>query len=289
VATVDAHLIALTPRRAKVVWDTTVDNYKNGYYFTLAPLIAKGKVMVGTVGRRARHRGYIAAFDADDGKPVWRPTAFPARASRRSRDVADRRVEDGRSLGMLTAHYDPQLNLSFWGTGQCRAMARRHAPGDNLYASSGDRTRRRHRQDPRPSPVSLERFVDWDEGVDAALIDFRRTGGRSRASCTLAATGNLWRLERSANGITFIDARPFVTPGSLHEDRSRHRTAELRSGAQARAAAAVTSVPGSGVGKDWTPQATTPDELLVLPANENQCSTLVGKRSRTNRQVLRRR
>jgi alcohol dehydrogenase (cytochrome c) len=49
-ATVDAHLIALDAKTGTVVWDTTVDNYKNGYYFTMAPLIAKGKVMIGTSG-----------------------------------------------------------------------------------------------------------------------------------------------------------------------------------------------------------------------------------------------
>lgn len=59
-ATVDAHLVALDARTGKVIWDTTVDNYKNGYYFTLAPLIAKGKVMVGTSGGELGIRGYIA-------------------------------------------------------------------------------------------------------------------------------------------------------------------------------------------------------------------------------------
>jgi len=42
-ATVDAHLIALDARSGTVLWDTTVDNYKNGYYFTLAPLVARAR------------------------------------------------------------------------------------------------------------------------------------------------------------------------------------------------------------------------------------------------------
>src|SRR3989449_4406283 len=77
VATVDAHLIALDAKTGAVVGDTTVHNYKNGYYFTLAPLVAKGKVMVGTSGGELGIRGYIAAFDARDGKPVWKTHTIP--------------------------------------------------------------------------------------------------------------------------------------------------------------------------------------------------------------------
>src|SRR5256885_7677518 len=68
-ATVDAHLIALDAKTGAVLWDTTVDNYKNGYYFTLAPLVAKGKGMTGTSGGELGIRGYVAAFDAQHGKP----------------------------------------------------------------------------------------------------------------------------------------------------------------------------------------------------------------------------
>src|SRR5262245_32209296 len=76
-ATVDAHLLALDAMTGKVIWDTTVDNYKNGYYFTLAPLIAKGKVMVGSSGGELGVRGYIAAFDVADGKSVWKTYTIP--------------------------------------------------------------------------------------------------------------------------------------------------------------------------------------------------------------------
>src|SRR5207253_1628187 len=41
IATVDAHLVALDAATGEVIWDTTVDDYKKGYYSTLAPLVAK--------------------------------------------------------------------------------------------------------------------------------------------------------------------------------------------------------------------------------------------------------
>src|SRR5215813_12675927 len=71
-ATVDAHLVALDAKTGKVAWEVAVEDYKKGYYFTLAPLVVKGKVMVGTSGGELGVRGFIAAFDAQTGKEVWK-------------------------------------------------------------------------------------------------------------------------------------------------------------------------------------------------------------------------
>ena len=67
VGTVDAHLVALDATTGKVVWDKVVDDWKKGYYITLAPLVAKGKVMVGSSGGELGVRSFIAAFDAGTG------------------------------------------------------------------------------------------------------------------------------------------------------------------------------------------------------------------------------
>src|SRR5205814_1267112 len=49
-AAADAVLVALDARTGKEVWTTKVEDNKNGYYMTLAPLVADGKVVVGTSG-----------------------------------------------------------------------------------------------------------------------------------------------------------------------------------------------------------------------------------------------
>lgn len=54
-ATLDAHLVALDAKTGEQLWDKTLANWEEGYYSTLAPLIADGKVMVGASGRRVRH------------------------------------------------------------------------------------------------------------------------------------------------------------------------------------------------------------------------------------------
>ncbi|WP_163360666.1 outer membrane protein assembly factor BamB family protein, partial [Klebsiella aerogenes] len=67
----------LDAKTGKVVWDTKVQDYKKGQYMTLMPLIIEGKVIVGGSGGEFGVRGYIAAFDARDGKELWRTFTIP--------------------------------------------------------------------------------------------------------------------------------------------------------------------------------------------------------------------
>ena len=71
-ATVDAYLVALDAKTGEVVWEKEVENYLTGYYMTLAPLIAKGKVMVGMSGGELGIRGFIQAFETETGESVWK-------------------------------------------------------------------------------------------------------------------------------------------------------------------------------------------------------------------------
>ncbi len=278
VATVDAHLIALDAKTGKVVWDTTVDDYKNGYYFTLAPLIAKGKVMVGTSGGELGIRGYIAAFDADDGKPVWKTYTIPGPGEPGHETWQTDAWKTGGVSVWLTAHYDPQLNLSFWGTGNAAPWPGDMHPGDNLYASSvialdvdTGKIRGHHQYHWNDS-------WDWDEVSTPLLIDFPKDGRTIKGLVHPGRNGYLWRLERSANGIKFIDARPFVTQEVFTKIDPVTGRPSYDPERKPRADAAVTFCPGLWGGKDWTPAGYNPKtNYLYIPANENLCSTLVGK------------
>ena len=68
----DAVLVALDARTGKVAWEAKVEDWKTGYYMTMAPLIVKGKVLVGVAGGEFGVRGFVEAFDAETGKSVWK-------------------------------------------------------------------------------------------------------------------------------------------------------------------------------------------------------------------------
>jgi alcohol dehydrogenase (cytochrome c) len=74
----EAVLVALDARTGTVVWETTVADNSAGYYTTLAPLVADGKVLLGASGGEYGIRGFVAAFELNDGSEVWRTYTIPA-------------------------------------------------------------------------------------------------------------------------------------------------------------------------------------------------------------------
>ena len=99
----DAVLVALDAKTGKEVWTTKVEDNKNGYYMSLAPLVADGKVMVGASGGELGIRGFVAAYDATRarrrGRRSWcRRRANPA--ARRGRKAAI----NGRPAALRVGH-----------------------------------------------------------------------------------------------------------------------------------------------------------------------------------------
>ena len=76
-ASADAVLVALDARSGKELWTAKVADYKSGYYMSLMPLVADGKVMLGTSGGEFGVRGFVAAYDAESGKEAWRTYMVP--------------------------------------------------------------------------------------------------------------------------------------------------------------------------------------------------------------------
>ena len=68
--TSEVHVVALDVKTGNVVWDQALTSEK-GFNLTGGPLVAKGKVMIGT-GGRASGGNYIVGLDAETGKEAWR-------------------------------------------------------------------------------------------------------------------------------------------------------------------------------------------------------------------------
>jgi alcohol dehydrogenase (cytochrome c) len=70
-ATLDSKLVALDAKTGKVVWQTTIADPELGYSETMAPTVVRGKVLIGTNGGEYGIRGFLRAYDANDGKLIW--------------------------------------------------------------------------------------------------------------------------------------------------------------------------------------------------------------------------
>lgn len=69
--TLDARLVALDAKTGKKVWDVEIADPEKGYSETMSPTVVDGKVLIGTNGGEYGIRGFVKAFDANDGKLLW--------------------------------------------------------------------------------------------------------------------------------------------------------------------------------------------------------------------------
>src|SRR6478672_9052816 len=75
--TIDAHLVAVDAKNGRLKWDTKIATARDGYAVTMAPLVVKDKVIIGTAGGEQGIIGFISAFSASTGKELWRFKTIP--------------------------------------------------------------------------------------------------------------------------------------------------------------------------------------------------------------------
>ena len=277
-ATADCFLVALDARTGEVVWETEVEDYGTGYYMTLAPLVAEGRVMVGVSGGEFGIRGFVAAFDATTGEPAWKTYTIPAPGEPGSESWGGDSWKTGGVPVWLTGSYDPATGISYWGTGNGGPWTGDVRPGDNLYATSvlaldvetGALTG--HHQ------YHWNDSWDWDEVSAPLLIDFVRGDRTIPGLVHPGRNGYLWFLEREPDGIGFVDAKPYVRQDvftALDPETGRPSYEESKKPAVGRGATFCPSLWG---GKDWPPAAFSPrTRLLYIPANDNMCGHMEGE------------
>ena len=277
VATVDARLFGLDARTGQVAWETEVENYARGYYMTLAPLAVEGKVIVGVSGGEWGVRGFIAAYDADTGEELWKTYTIPGPGEPGHETWPGDTWKTGGVSVWVTGTYDPDLRLTYWGTGNGGPWTGDARPGDNLYSTSvvaldiDTGAIRAHHQ------YHWNDSWDWDEVDPPLLIDVERGGSTRKALVHPGRNAYIWILERSADSIDFLDATKFVYQDvftSIDPDTGRPEYDPAKTPAVGERAVFCPSWSGA---KNWPPAAWNPDtKLLYIPANENTCSHLEG-------------
>jgi alcohol dehydrogenase (cytochrome c) len=137
VATIDAHLVALDAKTGAMRWSVEIGDNRKAVAITQAPLAINGKIIVGMGGGEGGLRGYIDAYDAKDGKRLWRLYTIPTKGEPGVETWEGDSYKYGGATTWNTGAYDPKLNTLYWGTGN-------PAPdwngdmrkGDNLYSCS---------------------------------------------------------------------------------------------------------------------------------------------------------
>jgi len=275
----DAVLVALNARTGEQVWTAKVAENKNGYYMTLAPLVAGGKVMVGASGGELGVRGFVAAYDPDNGRELWRTYTVPAPGQPGSETwPKGDQWKNGGAPVWVTGNYDPQTNIAYWGTGNGGPWMGDQRPGDNLYATSTvaidvatGRIKGHHQYHPNDS-------WDWDEVSPPILVDYQRRGRTIKGLIDVARDGYLWFLERTDGPINFVEGKPYVKQNVFRSLDPKTGRPDVDPARKPGTGKSADFCPSHWGGKNWPPIAFSPKtRMIYIPANENLCGTLIGR------------
>ena len=278
-AAAEAILVALDARTGREIWTTTVEDNRKGYYMSLAPLVADSKVIVGASGGELGIRGFVAAYDVDTGREVWKVFTVPAPGEPGSETwpTGDQWKTGGGSV-WVTGNYDPETNLSFWGTGNGGPWMGDQRPGDNLYTASTiaidvttGKIKGHHQYNPNES-------WDWDEVSPPILVDFQRGGRTVKGLIDVARDGYLWFLERTDGPIRFVEGKPYVKHNVFRSVDPKTGRPDVDPEHKPGTGKSTDFCPSHWGGKNWPPIAFSPRTRMVyIPANENLCATIVGR------------
>ena len=144
--TSDVHVVALDVATGAVVWDTTIGDFRRRESLNGGPLVARGKVMIGTTGTgvAAKFGGpQIVGLDAETGRGAWRlgTIAKPGEPGGDSWNGIPFEQRSGASI-WTPGSYDPRTGLAYFGTGNTYdtgPLLKPNAPGttsDALYTNS---------------------------------------------------------------------------------------------------------------------------------------------------------
>lgn len=288
----DAHLVAIDAKTGKAAWnvDTVPASLGLGamsknYSITMAPRVAKGKVFVGGSGGEFGVRGWIAAFDAETGKEVWRFWTVPGDPAKRDNAASDSALaravktwpsdieywkQGGGGTIWDATVYDPVTDLLYFGTGNGTPWNREMrdpTDGDNLYVASLVAVKPdtgeyvwHYQETPGDS---------WDYDAISPLVtaDIAIGGQKKHVIIQPSKNGLIYVIEAATGklisgdpftevtwttGVDLKTGRPIEVPGA------RYETEPFNIG------------PGAPGGHTWHPNAYSPDTgLIYIPTWEN--------------------
>ena len=286
--TLDGQTIALDAESGTEIWRTRLADINRGETITMAPLVAEGRVLVGSSGGEFGVRGWLAALDAGSGALVWKawstgpdsdvligPNFRPFYPSDQGRDLGVHswqpegwRLGGGNAWGWIS--YDPELRLIYYGTGNPGPWNPEQRPGDNKWTAgifARDIATGEARWFYQSSPHDL---FDHDDVNESILLDMP-IGGRPRQVLVRPGrTGFMYVIDRRTGQVLSADPYAFVNSA---------RGVDLRTG---RLVAVEEKAPRSGRvvrnicpaapgGKDWNPSAFSPRTGLLYVPHLNLC------------------
>jgi PQQ-dependent dehydrogenase (methanol/ethanol family) len=280
--TLDDNTVAVD-KSGKEVWKTKVGDINKGETMTMAPLVVKGKVLVGNSGGEMGVRGWLTALDAETGKMAWRAYTtgpdsdclisanfHPFYESDRGKDLGIHtwpsehwKIGGGTVWGWIS--YDPELDLIYYGTANPGPWNPDARPGDNKWTCGlFART---------PEDGDAKWFYQWSphdlfdhDGInETILVDLTINGKQRKTLISAQRNGYVYVMDRTSGEV--LSATPFARITSSKGVDLRTGRLIPDSDKTPMTGKVIRDIaPASPGAKDWEPCAWSPlTQLLYIP------------------------
>src|SRR5215471_10972305 len=271
---IDGRLQALDAETGKVEWEAHVAYPQDNFTITMAPRIAKGKVIIGVSGSEYPVRGFFAAYDANTGKLAWRFYTVPGDPSKPFENPALRKAAEtwdgdwwklgGGGTVWDGMAYDPDEDLIYIGTGNGGPWPeelRKSKGKDNLYVCSVLAV--------KPDTGELKWYFqmvpgdswDFDSVQQLMLADIPIRGQQRKVIMQANKNGFYYVLDRATG--QFISGKPFAqVTWAKGLDEATGRPI-VNPEARYSGTDTVTLSPGPGGAHNWSPMSFNPATGLV--------------------------
>ncbi len=289
----DSTLVALDAKTGKVLWSVKNGDPKVGAVNTNAPHVFKDKVITGISGGEWGVRGFLAAYDINTGKQVWKAFSTGPDAEMlidpdktmtwtdgalkpvgKDSSLKTWRGDQWRTGGGTTwgwYSYDKALNLLYYGTGNPSTWNPAQRPGDNrwsmtIFARDVDTGMAKWAYQMTP-------YDEWDfDGINEMILaDINVKGKPTKALVHFDRNGFGYTLDRTNGALLvaekFDPAVNWATGVDMKTGRpqtvARYSTA--RNGADVNTKGICPAALGS---KDQQPAAFNPKNgMFYVPTN----------------------
>ncbi len=282
IATLDGRLVALDQDTGKVVWSKLTIPEGSQMAITGAPRIVKGMVLIGSAGAEYFTRGYLAAFDAQTGKELWRFYTVPGDPSKRQEGKhleaaaktwsGDFWKRGGGGTVWDSITYDPETDLVYFGTANAEPWNPAHrntdGAGDSLYTASIVAVRPDTGEYVWHFQETPEDRWDFDSNQQITVADLTIDGKQRHVVMHAPKNGFFYVLEAKtgkfisgkpfvdginwASGLDPVTGKPNVNPEAKYEITGKP----------------FVGVPGAVGAHSWSPMSYSPETGLVyIPTN----------------------
>jgi alcohol dehydrogenase (cytochrome c) len=209
--TSDGYLLALNAETGEFMWARRVADSTQGETFTMAPLLYEDLILIGPAGSENGFAGWVAAFQREDGAPVWRFNTVPSAEEAGAetwQPVPGLKVGGGAIWTPMTLDVaSGELYVAV--TNPAPDLPADMRPGDNLYTNSlialdvHTGKLRWHRQ------MVANDDHDWDLTQVSPLLNLPIAGEDRRLIVTAGKDGVLRTVDRDSHEVIY--STPFTT------------------------------------------------------------------------------